>query len=313
MLPKFKKWDLLPLLLSALYFVLIHFAMGLRPEHLMLSGLILTCYFLHSTSRQWIFDFLPAALFGILYDFLRIIPKSWAGPIHVGWPHHLEALLFGFSYQGQKIIPNDFFLNHHTPFLDILTGIAYSLHIVVPMSFGFFAWLKNRIVARQFIWAFFVVNFLAFLTYIALPVAPPWYVQQYGFGPGNWSIPSSAAGLIHFDHLTGTSYFQNIYAKNAWVFGAIPSMHAGFPLLVVLFARKVFRKALMPFILYMILIWFSAVYLRHHYIIDLAAGALYVLATNGILSLANRFRRRSSFPVEFIPKHATRAHERSGL
>ncbi len=253
--------------------------MGIRPEHFLLLAFILGCYYAHQKSRQFILDFLPFAYFGILYDFLRIIPKNWAGTIHVVWPYLLEKELFGFQYSGQKIIPCEFFTSHHHLILDILAAFSYSLHMVLPIGFAFYAWLKNQPLARRFIWTFFVANLFAFFTYIFLPVAPPWYVDQYGLSsPAGWSVISSAAGLIHFDRLIGIPYFQKIYSENAWVFGAIPSMHAGFPLLVLLFAHKIFRIWLIPLYLFMFSVWFSAVYLNHHYIIDLIAGVLYALA-----------------------------------
>ena len=273
----------IPIIISGFYFLVVHWSMGLRTEHLLLITFTLACYYLHPKSRRFILDFLPFALFGALYDFLRIYPKSWAGPIHVLWPHRLETALFGFHYGGEKILPTDFFITHHHAVMDLLAGATYSLHMVVPIGFAFFAWLKRHAVTRHFIWAFLLANLFAFITYIALPVAPPWYVEQYGLVPAGWSIPGSAAGLVNFDRLIGHPYFQEIYAKNAWVFGAIPSMHAGNPLLVVLYAHQVFKKGLIPLYFFMFLVWFSAVYLRHHYMIDLIAGVLYVLAAYVII------------------------------
>lgn len=276
---KMKRSHFIPILITVFYLLLVHWSMGLRPEHPLLIVLILGCYYVHPKSRRFVLDFLPFVLFGALYDFLRIYPKSWAGPIQVVWPHRLELALFGFSSEGVKLIPSDFFRFHHHPLLDLITGLTYSLHMIVPLGFALTVWVKNEKLARQFIWAFFLVNLLAFVTYIALPVAPPWYIELYGFTPADWSTPSFAAGLVRFDQLIGTPYFQGVYAKNAWVFGAIPSMHGGFPLLVILFAHKILRKGLIPLYGFMILVWFSAVYLRHHYVIDLASGVLYVVAT----------------------------------
>lgn len=271
--------QILPILLCCVYFLVIHWSMGLRPEHLLFAGFLLGCYYIHPRSRRFVLDFLPVIFFAILYDFLRIYPKSWAGPIHVEWPYRLELALFGFMNQGQKIIPCDYFRLHHWPAIDLLAGVAYSLHMVVPMGFAFLVWLRRPATIRRFNQVFLVVNLFAFATYLAVPVAPPWYVEQYGFEPAHWGIPASAAGLIHFDHLIGYPYFEEIYAKSSWVFGALPSMHAGFPLLVLIFARKAVPKAFWPLAAYMLLIWFSAVYLRHHYVIDLIAGVLYVLST----------------------------------
>ncbi len=269
---------ILPVLLSGLYLLLLHLVSTINPEHLLLVAFLLSLYYLHAKSRRFVIDLLPFTLFGVLYDFLRVIPKGWAGPIHVASPYRLEKFLFGFFEGG--MIPTEFFQNHTHPALDLLAAITYSLHMVVPLLFAFTLWFRNRPVMRTYARAFLIANLLAFLTYIALPVAPPWYVEIYDFTPADWSIPGNAAGLLHFDRMIGHPYFETIYAKSAWVFGAVPSMHAGFPLLTVIFAHKAGWKRLLPFLyLFLGLVWFSAVYLRHHYLIDLLAGALYVLAT----------------------------------
>lgn len=265
-----------PLLVTAGYLSCVQVFMGLRTEHLLLAGFLTLLYYTHVKGREFVTDFFPFALFGALYDFLRVIPKEWAGPIHVVWPYRLELFLFGFRFKERMIIPNDYFLEHHHAFFDLAAAAAYSLHMVVPLFLAFLFWKRDRMLTRRFAWAFFLANLFAFVTYVALPVAPPWYVQQYGLTPATWETPSSAAGLIHFDRWIGIPYFQGMYSKSAWVFGAVPSMHAGFPFLNVLFARKVFRMGLIPLILFMLLVWFSAVYLRHHYIIDLIAGVVYV-------------------------------------
>jgi hypothetical protein len=272
-----KRFQPLPLILAALYLWIVQYAMGLRIEHFALAGFFVGCFYLpiYPKARQFILDFLPFALFGTLYDFLRVFPKNWAGPIQVVWPHRLESILFGFSYEGRQIIPCDYFLIHSCRLLDVVTALTYSLHVVVPLVFAVIVWVKDRPLFQRFAWAFFLANIMAFVTYIALPVAPPWYVEQYGFVPANWSLISSAAGLVRFDHLIGYPYFEGVYGKSAWVFGAVPSMHAGFPFLVFLFARHVFKKGLIPILGFMFLVWFSAVYLSHHYIIDLIAGVLY--------------------------------------
>lgn len=267
-----------PILLALLYLGLIHVGMGIRLEHLLVISLSLGCYYAHPKSRNFIITFFPFLLFAILYDLLRIIPKEWAGPIHVEGPHRLEQALFGFQWENQKILPTDFFKIHTVPILDGITAFAYSLHMVVPLLFAAFLWWKNPGRAENFAWTFLLANLFAFLTYIFLPVAPPWYVESYGFAPGDWSIPGEAAGLVHFDERIGFPYFQKIYAQAAWVYGAIPSMHAGFPALIVFFARKWMPRALPLLISFMLLVWFSAVYLRHHYIIDIVAGVLYALA-----------------------------------
>ncbi len=250
-----RKDALISIAVAAAYLWIVHQAMGLRWDHFLFVGFLLSCYFLHPKSRRFVVDFMPMILFGILYDFLRVYPKDWAGTIQVAWPHQVEESLFGFLYQGKEAIPCDYFLENTHPALDVLAGVIYSLHIIIPVGFAFIAWLKDPILIRRFNWAFFTVNLFAFATYIGFPVAPPWYVQKYGFAPGDWNVPSDPAGLARFDALVGVPYFAGVYAKNAWVFGAIPSMHAGSPFLVFCYAARIMRKALIPIALFMVLMW----------------------------------------------------------
>jgi len=259
----------LPPILVIFYWILVQKTFGLRWEHLLVMVIILLAYYLHPRTRQLALDLLPLTTFGIIYDFLRLYPKEWTGPIQVELPYHIESFLFHFPYE---------FLRHHQhPAFDVISGIAYSLHLVIPIGFAFLVWFKDHELIRRFCWTILLTNLFAFVTFILIPTAPPWYIIKYGFLPAHWGIPPDAAGLLRCDQLLGFPYFEKMYQKNAWVFGAIPSMHAAFPFLVLLFSRRLFGKFIFLVYLYMFLVWFAAVYLGHHYVIDLAAGVLYVL------------------------------------
>jgi hypothetical protein len=53
---------------------------------------------------------------------------------------------------------------------------------------------------------------------------------------------------------------------------AMPSLHAGFPWLISLFAVMYFGWKGLPVLLYNPLLWFSVVYLANHWVVDLLAG-----------------------------------------
>lgn len=259
------------------YLVAVYFSAGIRWEHIALVGVFLTAFFIHAKARQWVLDFLPFAAFGILYDFLRIIPKEWAGSIHIVEPYQIEVILFNWLGFEKGFLPTDYFIQNNHPALDLFTGLVYGAHIFIPLGFAFYLWLRNNPAFNVFRWTFLLMNIAAFATYISYPTAPPWYVTNYGLENLGWNVPASAAGLIRFDLLLGIDYFQNTYSRNAWIFGAIPSMHAGFPLLISLFARKTIGGFRWFFYAFTILAAFSAVYLNQHYVIDLIAGWVYVM------------------------------------
>jgi inositol phosphorylceramide synthase catalytic subunit len=273
-------------LIWALYLIMVHFTMGLRAEHFAVVGLILVCFFAHAKSRHFILSFMPFVLFALLYDLLRIIPKSWAGTIHIRELVVADQKIFEWLGFGPNFLPTDFFHNNHHIVLDLLCAGAYSLHILIPIGFGLILWKRKSNLLTLYCWGFFFMNIMAFATYVLYPAAPPWYVTLHGFENLGWDTIGHAAGLMRVDAWLGTPYFQNTYERGSWVFGAVPSMHAGFPVLVALFARRTLGNGRYFFYGFMVLVNFAAVYLEHHYVIDLILGWGYATITYGLLRIA---------------------------
>jgi hypothetical protein len=64
-----------------------------------------------------------------------------------------------------------------------------------------------------------------------------------------------------------------MYSAGSNVFGAIPSMHAAFPMMLVFYSTKRRNPFLTGlFIISMLSIWFGAIYTSHHYLIDILLG-----------------------------------------
>jgi membrane-associated phospholipid phosphatase len=53
-------------------------------------------------------------------------------------------------------------------------------------------------------------------------------------------------------------------------------LHSAYPFVVVTFAVRSFGEKVMALYIYPVIVWFSAVYLNHHYIIDIVIGLVYV-------------------------------------
>jgi len=117
-----------------------------------------------------------------------------------------------------------------------------------------------------FVWA----NFVGFSLYYIYPAAPPWYVAAHGF-VADLSVHASPAGALRFDRLVGLPIMQGFYGKSADVFGAIPSLHVVYPMLALIYGFRLPRFRVVA-IAYFLLVCFSAVYLDHHYLLDLFVG-----------------------------------------
>ncbi len=184
----------------------------------------------------------------------------------------LEKSLFGFHDGNQIITPNEYYLNHTNTFIDIISGIFYLSWVPLPLIFAFYLYAVNKNLFLRFFMAFFIVNIIGFIIYYLHPAAPPWYYEIHG--PAlNTQTKSYAAGLLRFDHFFGIHLFEGMYSKGSNVFAAMPSLHASYPLIGLIYAFK--QKSLpfkIIFAIFMAGIWFSAVYLTHHYILDVIAG-----------------------------------------
>ena len=105
----------------------------------------------------------------------------------------------------------------------------------------------------------------------------------------NISAVGHPAGFIHFDRITGINLFSSMYSKNANVFAAIPSLHAAYPLITVLYGSLSKRLGVqIAFVLFTLSVWFSAVYSRHHYVLDVLAGGTCALTAFLLYRLLSR-------------------------
>jgi membrane-associated phospholipid phosphatase len=217
------------------------------------------------------------AVFKFLFPFVCVIglyksQKLYAhlllGSVHVAEPHAFDVALFGLS-------PARWLQGHTHPVLDAAAGLAYLVFIPEYVAVAAYLYFRKREKAPPL--AFLAVNALGYLTYFLYPAAPPWYADQHGFGPVTGPVTASPAGCLRFDELFGVSVFEKMYSQSANVFGAIPSLHVSYPWLITWFAWRAGapRGLVVLASAFGLLMSFSAVYLNHHYVLDVFVGALY--------------------------------------
>jgi membrane-associated phospholipid phosphatase len=168
--------------------------------------------------------------------------------------------------------------------LDFFCGLAYLIFIFEFIGITIYLYIiGEKIKAKIASWSFFWVNLFGYITYYAYAAAPPWYVAFYGMGPAQLNTPANPAGAARFDYLFGTHFFIGMYGKAADVFGAVPSLHVSYPL-IALFLTLDRPKLRILSLSFYLLMCFSAVYLNHHYVLDVILGSLYATITYLIIS-----------------------------
>jgi hypothetical protein len=290
---------------NALYFVpfigltILAAARGeVRVDHFGALALLAILLYASPKTKNLLTAIYPVALVGALYDAMRPFKNVGltAARVHVCDVRAVESALFGSG--GNTI--HDWFRVHHWPALDLVCAFPYGTFIIVSFACAAYLGFRDRAAMRRFTWAFFAMNIVGFVTYHVFPAAPPWYFHEHGCFVDLATHASEGPALARVDAMLGISYFHAMYAKASSVFGAIPSLHCAYPLLVALEGWRVFGRRLRVLaIAYWLLMVFASVYLDHHWLIDGILGSSLAFVTSRVL-------RRLEQPVP-IPSIAAEA------
>lgn len=161
--------------------------------------------------------------------------------------------------------------------LDILAWLPYGIiHFSLPFIVAGLIFLWGPPTAlRSFAFAFGYMNLFGVIIQLLFPAAPPWYKILHGLDPANYSMLGSPGGLARIDTLLNIDLYTTNFSKNSpVVFGAFPSLHSGSATMDALFLSYLFPKFTPVFVVYVSWLWWSTMYLTHHYFIDVIAGSL---------------------------------------
>jgi len=126
------------------------------------------------------------------------------------------------------------------------------------------------------------------LTYLLFPSAPPWLAAQNGYLDGVTRVLGQTINLLP-DRLDMPSIYRQL---NPNMVAAIPSLHAAYPFLVLLFALRFFGRRGLVVAPYVLAVWLAVIYLGEHYAIDVILGAAYAGMAFALGPLAVRFVER---------------------
>lgn len=277
---------------SVAYLLLSYLLIGYKPEQLVLIGIFNALYYISPVTRKFILGFSVFIIYWIIFDYMKAFPNYLFGAVHIESLYKAEKHLFGIHNNGTVLTPNEYWLHHTTPFLDVAAGLFYLCWVPVPLLFAGFLFFRNREQFFNFSWTFLLINIIGFIGYYCYPAAPPWYVQQHGF-TFHASTPGNTAGLARFDNYFGVTIFQSLYAKGSNVFAAMPSLHSSYPLLVLYYGgRNKLGWASIVFAVIAAGIWFSAVYTSHHYMLDVIAGIMCAFLGISIFPFLSRWYKQ---------------------
>ena len=263
--------------------------------------------------RLFLRDWIPFVALFFAYELMRGYADKFGLPIHVTDIVAIEkAISFPLGQLPTTLVQS----LHHGPVwsqanpvtdpLATISIIFYFLHFPLPLAIGFLLWIRQRRIYYDFVAALIVLSMAAFVTYLLLPVAPPWYAADPLKTQGV-CVNGCVTGVLHlrdtgFNGLAQTFGFGNyfysysVYSISSNDVAAFPSLHAAYPFLAFLFARRAFGKAGWLMLAYTACVWFAIVYLGEHWVVDIIGGVVYAAAAYLLIlhgpSWARRFMEK---------------------
>ncbi|HEY7589621.1 MAG TPA: phosphatase PAP2 family protein, partial [Candidatus Limnocylindrales bacterium] len=215
---------------------------SLTPD-VLLIGLGLAAVLL-GRGRLFLRDWIPFIGLFFAYELMRGYADDLGVGVHVADVLAVERWLF-LGHVPTTDLQAWLHPASGTDYVAVLATVFYFLHFPLPLAVGFFLWLRRRRVFYDYVAALIVLSMAGFVTYLLLPVAPPWYAAEHGLLPGvEYLKKEGFAGLAALAGFRESDYLfsYTFYSINPNEVAAFPSLHAGYPFLAFLFARRTFGR-----------------------------------------------------------------------
>jgi membrane-associated phospholipid phosphatase len=241
--------------------------------------LVAVCFLVYAAYNKWtrrfVRDWIPLILIFLSYEAMdAVVGHLSASNVQQPINAIARAELQLFGSLPTLVLQQSF----RSPLLDFLSAFSYSLHFIAPVVFAFLLWKYSPKNYQGFLIAFAIGTYTALITFLLYPVAPPWYAFNTLYNlKYPVSSPQVVRVLLQMDKQDfGSPFYKTIFDYvESNPFAAFPSLHAMYPWIISLYTLKIKKTRGLPILLFPAGVWFGAVYLGEHYVMDILGGAVY--------------------------------------
>jgi hypothetical protein len=234
-------------------------------------------------------DWLPFMAMILAYDVLRGHADSLGIHAHAQPAIWFDKLLLGGNLPTVELQHKLFPGGQPLQWYDYATWVVYSTHFVVTIVVAGVLWRVNRERFRRFSTRVVTLAFAGMVTFAVFPARPPWLAAL------DHVIPPTRRIILHVSNNLGAHTIGAIYERGshfANAVAAVPSLHAAFPMLILLFFWPTVGWAWRALIsTYVVAMGFVLVYSGEHYVFDILLGWVYAAGTMLVLDWIGRRRR----------------------
>ena len=237
-------------------------------------------------------EWFPFVAFLFLYDIARSFANKLM-PTNVSAPIDGDRLLAGGHVPTIWLQHHFWHGTQHVRWYDYAGWGVYMTYFFATLAVAAALWVFAYHRFRRYVAAVGLLTIAGFTTYVLFPAAPPWYASSHGALPPSERL----TGIVWQHALPSFSTLMHHGQALANPVAAMPSLHAGFTLLVTLTLWKSARWwARIPLAAYPLLMGLTLVYFAEHYAVDILAGWLYAVAAYVVVErfAARRARARTA-------------------
>jgi membrane-associated phospholipid phosphatase len=265
----------------------------------LVGGHVICAVFIHALIRansarpaNRVLDFLrhfyPVILYAAFY-------RETASLNQIGYRGYLDPFFYRLDEQLFGFAPSFGFMERLPTRLasEIFYGAYFSYYVMI-FGVGLALYLRNRRHFDHYIAVTSFVFYVCYVIYIFLPVIGPriYYPEHVHFSLPAHSMPTHVPA---FPAAVQSGWFYQIMAFVYDHFeapgAAFPSSHVAIALVTVYFSFRYLRTIRWVHLLMAVVLSFSTVYCRYHFVVDVIAG---VLTAAVMLPLGNWLYRRLS-------------------
>jgi hypothetical protein len=241
------------------------------------------------TWQRTVLDWLPFIAILVAYGVLHELATSLEPGAHVQPQLGFDRWLFGGTAPTVRL-QREFWHPGDLHWYDYVAWLVYLSHFVVTVVVAVWLWCRDLDGFRRFRTLIVTAAFAGFLTYVAYPAIPPW-------------LASDRHDMVHtvrivramWDHLGVPGVAAAFGANSDYAFpvGALPSLHAAAPFMVLLFfwsRSPRWRPVLVGYAAAMAL---TLVYTADHFVFDVLLGWAYATV---VFVVATWWWRRADAP-----------------
>ncbi|MFN8027868.1 MAG: phosphatase PAP2 family protein [Acidimicrobiia bacterium] len=220
-------------------------------------------------------DWWPIALLLVGYLLLHELAEPLSRAAHVQPQLGFDENLFGGTSPTVRL-QDALYVPGTVHWYDLLAWAVYLSHFFVTPAVAVVLWIRDRAAFLRFRLMFLLLTAAGFVTYVVYPAIPPWLASRRGDMASTVRVVHEVWAQLGLHSIAAVFGEKSDYA---FPVGALPSLHAAWPFLLLLFLWPVAGRWRVLLVAYAAAMALTLMYSADHFLFDILLGWTYATVT----------------------------------